>query len=161
MGQVAMKDKHCKPGDFECQQRHLEQQQKKERKKERGWISRGSFSFKTRKNWQILIWPKRSFGFFNNMLQKPNWTFWPTQCHQNRPFQNSSRWKRSSRPRKSQWSNHSPRARHPGMWSQVGLRNKASGGDGIPVDLFQILKDDAVKVLHPICQEIWKTQQWP
>ena len=40
-------------------------------------------------------------------------------------------------------------------------RNKASGGDGIPVELFQILKDDAVKVLHSICQQIWKTQQWP
>ena len=39
--------------------------------------------------------------------------------------------------------------------------NKASGGDGIPVGLFQILKDDAVKVLHSICQQIWKTQQWP
>ena len=39
--------------------------------------------------------------------------------------------------------------------------NKASGGDGIPVELFQILKDDAVKVLHEICQQIWKTQQWP
>ena len=39
--------------------------------------------------------------------------------------------------------------------------NKASGGDGIPVELFQIPKDDAVKVLHPICQQIWKTQQWP
>ena len=39
--------------------------------------------------------------------------------------------------------------------------NKASGGDGIPVELFQVLKDDAVKVLHPICQQIWKTQQWP
>ena len=39
--------------------------------------------------------------------------------------------------------------------------NKASGGDGIPVDQFQILKDDAVKVLHSICQQIWKTQQWP
>ena len=39
--------------------------------------------------------------------------------------------------------------------------NKASGGDGIPVELFQILKDDAVKVLHSICKEIWKTQQWP
>ena len=38
--------------------------------------------------------------------------------------------------------------------------NKASGGDGIPVQLFQILKDDAVKVLHSICQQIWKTQQW-
>ena len=38
--------------------------------------------------------------------------------------------------------------------------NKASGGDGIPVELFQILKDDAVKVLYSICQEIWKTQQW-
>ena len=40
-------------------------------------------------------------------------------------------------------------------------KNKASGGDGIPVELFQILKDDAVKVLHSICQQIWKTQQWP
>ena len=40
-------------------------------------------------------------------------------------------------------------------------KNKASGGDGIPVELFQILKDDAVKVLHAICQQIWKTQQWP
>src|SRR5574340_1088610 len=39
--------------------------------------------------------------------------------------------------------------------------NKASGGDGIPVELFQILKDHAVKVLHSICQQIWKTQQWP
>ena len=48
----------------------------------------------------------------------------------------------------------------------VGLRgsittNKASGGDGIPVELFQILKDDAVKMLNSICQQIWKTQQWP
>ena len=40
-------------------------------------------------------------------------------------------------------------------------KNKASGEDGIPVELFQILKDDAVKVLHSICQQIWKTQQWP
>ena len=51
------------------------------------------------------------------------------------------------------------------MWSQVGLRknhmNKASGGDGILVELFQILKDDAVKVLHSVRQQIWKTQQWP
>ena len=39
--------------------------------------------------------------------------------------------------------------------------NTASGGDGIPIELFQILKDDAVKVLHSICQQIWKTQQWP
>ena len=39
--------------------------------------------------------------------------------------------------------------------------NKASGGDGIPIELFQILKDDAGKVLHSICQQIWKTQQWP
>ena len=39
--------------------------------------------------------------------------------------------------------------------------NKASGGDGIPVELFQILRDDAVKVLHSMCQQIWKTQQWP
>ena len=39
--------------------------------------------------------------------------------------------------------------------------NKASGGDGIPAELFQILKDDAVKVLHSICQQIWQTQEWP
>ena len=39
--------------------------------------------------------------------------------------------------------------------------NKASGGDGIPVELFQILKNDAVKVLHSVCQQIWKTKQWP
>ena len=65
----------------------------------------------------------------------------------------------------SRWCDHSPRARHPGMWSQVGHRsinmNKARRGDGIPVELFQILKDDAVKVLHSICQQIWKTQQQP
>ena len=41
------------------------------------------------------------------------------------------------------------------------ITNKASGGDGIPVELFQILKDDGVKVLHSLCQKIWKTQQWP
>ena len=43
----------------------------------------------------------------------------------------------------------------------VNYREKASGSDGIPVELFQILKDDAVKVLQSICQQIWKTQQWP
>ena len=68
-------------------------------------------------------------------------------------------------PRQPRWCDHSPRARHPGMWSPVGLikitTNKASGGDGIPVELFQILQDDAMKVLHSICQQIWKTQQWP
>ena len=51
------------------------------------------------------------------------------------------------------------------MQSQVSLgsitMNKAKGGDEIPAELFQILKDDAVKVLHSICQQIWKTQQWP
>ena len=47
-------------------------------------------------------------------------------------------------------------------WALVSITlNKASGGDGIPVELFQILKDDAVKVLRSICQQIWKTQQWP
>ena len=47
------------------------------------------------------------------------------------------------------------------MWALESItRNKASGYDGIPVELFQILKDDAVKVLHSICQQIWKTQQW-
>ena len=56
---------------------------------------------------------------------------------------------------------HSLRARHLGMLSQVITMNKASGGDGIPVELFQILKDDGVKALHSICQQIWKMQQWP
>ena len=47
-------------------------------------------------------------------------------------------------------------------WALVSITtNKASGGDGIPVELFQILEDDAVKVLHSICQQTWKTQQWP
>ena len=47
-------------------------------------------------------------------------------------------------------------------WALTNITtNKASGGDGIPVELFQILKDDAVKMLHSICQQIWKTQQWP
>ena len=47
-------------------------------------------------------------------------------------------------------------------WGLGGITmNKASGGDGIPVELFQILKDGAVKVLHSTCQQIWKTQQWP
>ena len=54
---------------------------------------------------------------------------------------------------------------HPETQNQVGLgsitTNKASGGDGIPVELFQILKDDVMKVLNSICQQIWKTQQWP
>ena len=55
-----------------------------------------------------------------------------------------------------------------GQEATVGTANgtmitasKASGGDGIPAELFKILKDDAVKVLHSICQQIWKTQQWP
>ena len=56
-------------------------------------------------------------------------------------------------------------ARHPGMqvkWALGSIiTNRASGGDGIPVELFQILEDDVVKVLHSICQQIWKTQQWP
>ena len=48
------------------------------------------------------------------------------------------------------------------MWALGSITtNKASGGGGIPVELFQILKDDAVKVLHSICQHIWKTRQWP
>ena len=49
-----------------------------------------------------------------------------------------------------------------GKWALGSITmNKASGGDEIPVELFQILKDDAVKVLYSICQQIWKTQQWP
>ena len=47
-------------------------------------------------------------------------------------------------------------------WALGGITmNKASGGDGIPAELFQILKDNAIKVFHSICQQIWKTQQWP
>ena len=45
--------------------------------------------------------------------------------------------------------------------SVMDTTNKASGGNGIPVELFQILKDDAMEVLHSICQQIWETQQWP
>ena len=47
----------------------------------------------------------------------------------------------------------------PDCW--FNATNKATGGDGIPVEFFQILKDDTVKVLHSVCQQIWKTQQWP
>ena len=60
-------------------------------------------------------------------------------------------------------NDHSPRARHPGMgvkWALGSITNKVGGGDGIPVELFQILKDDAMKLLHSICQHIWKNQQW-
>ena len=47
-------------------------------------------------------------------------------------------------------------------WALGGITlNKASGGDGIPAELFEVLKDDTVEVLHSICQQIWKTQQWP
>ena len=46
-------------------------------------------------------------------------------------------------------------------WALESITTKASAGDGTPVELFQILKDDAVKVLYSICQQIWKTQQWP
>ena len=46
-------------------------------------------------------------------------------------------------------------------WALESITTKKVGGDGIPVELFQILEDDAVKVLHSICQQIWKTQQWP
>ena len=73
--------------------------------------------------------------------------------------------KRSSRPRKSRWCDNSPRARYPGCESKWALEsitmNKASGCDGIPVGLSQTLKEDAMKVLHSICQQIWKTQQCP
>ena len=56
---------------------------------------------------------------------------------------------------------HSLRARHPGVWALGSITmNKASRGNGIPAELFQIIKDDALKVLQSICQQIWKTQQW-
>ena len=72
--------------------------------------------------------------------------------------------KRSSWPRKPRWCDHSPRARHLGVWIQVGLRKhhyETSGSGGITDKLCQILKDNAVKVLHSICQQIWKIKQWP
>ena len=60
---------------------------------------------------------------------------------------------------------HSPRATYPGVEVKFVLgniaTNKVTGGDGIPGDLLKILKYDIVKVLHSICQQIWKTQQWP
>ena len=65
----------------------------------------------------------------------------------------------------TRWCDHLPRARHlewEVKWALGSITtNKASGGDGISVELFEIQKDDAVKVLHSICQQIWKTQQWP
>ena len=66
-----------------------------------------------------------------------------------------------------QWCDHSPRViihipECEVKWALDSITtNKDSRGDGIPVELFQILKDDAVKMLHSICQQIWKTQQWP
>ena len=71
--------------------------------------------------------------------------------------------KRSSWPRYSQWCDHLKPdiLEFEVKWALGNITtNKASGGDGIPVELFQILKDDAVKALHSICQQIWKTQQW-
>ena len=63
------------------------------------------------------------------------------------------------------WSLTSPRAKHLGVQNKVGLKKyhceQVSGGDRISAELFQILKDDTVKVLYSICQQIWKTQQWP
>ena len=76
----------------------------------------------------------------------------------------------SSFPFSTEWDNHDGVITHlePDIlecevnWALRSITmNKASGGDGIPVELIQILKDDAVKVLHSICQQIWKTQQWP
>ena len=68
-------------------------------------------------------------------------------------------------PDNHDWCDHSSRARHlesEVKWALESITtNKASGVDGIPVERFQILKDDAVKVLPSICQQIWKTQQWP
>ena len=62
-------------------------------------------------------------------------------------------------------ADHSLRIRHPGervKWAFGSITmNKASGADGILAELFQILKDDAVKVLHSLSQQVWKTQQWP
>ena len=66
---------------------------------------------------------------------------------------------------KPRWCDHSPRARLlecKVKWALGSITmNKASGGDRIPAELFKILKVDAVKVLHSICHQIWKTQQWP
>ena len=73
--------------------------------------------------------------------------------------------KRFEWPRWPWWYDQSHRAWHPRMQSQVALGSittkKASEGDETPAELFQVLKFDAVKMLHAICQQIWKTQQWP
>ena len=81
------------------------------------------------------------------------------------------RWQEyTEEPHKKVLNNHNGVVTHlePGIlecevrWALASVTmNKAHGGDGIPAELFQILKDDAVKVLHSICQQIWKTQQWP
>ena len=64
--------------------------------------------------------------------------------------------------RPSEGGHHYPTHLEPGILALGSITmNKASEGDGIPVELFQILKDDAVKVLYSLCQQIWKTQQWP
>ena len=86
------------------------------------------------------------------------WPFWQV-------WEDTSLWFWFAFPNNKNIGNHSLRARYPGLWSQVVLRKhrykQASGGDGIPVELLQILKDGAVKVLHSICHQIWKAQQWP
>ena len=66
---------------------------------------------------------------------------------------------KSSRPGKHHYDASDASTKLVLVWSDAP--HKASAGDGIPAELFQILKDDAVKVLHSICQQIWKTQQWP
>ena len=93
------------------------------------------------------------------------------------PFEFNSNWnrggkntqknyiKRISWPRQPQWWDHLPKTdilECEVKWALGNITmNKASGGDGILVELFQILKDDSVTVLHSICQQTWKIQQWP
>ena len=104
---------------------------------------------------QAFNWPAETHPHYGRqyaLLNIPNGTFinfWPNFGY----------------PMAQSWCcDHSPRARHPGMWSQVALcftMNKVSGGDAIPVEQFQILQNDVIKVLHSICQQVWKTHQQP
>ena len=104
------------------------------------------------------------------MAESLSWLFSSTETTEDSPIQKILTHLRSSKKDLHDPDNHNGVITHlePDIlkcevkWALESITtNKASGCDGIPVELFQILKDDAVKVLHSICQQIWKTQQWP
>ena len=138
------------------------------------------------KSWKMMLWKcctqytnnfgklssghrngKGQFSFQSEKKAKPKTAYTTTQLHSSHASKLSC-----SVVSDSLWPHESQHARPPSPSPTPGVHsdtwafgsvimNKASGGDGIPVELFQILKDDAVKVLHSICQQFWKTQQWP